>query len=57
MATKYILLGLAVVVLALAFTSMARGGMTSHPQTRTWLIIGGIFALVSAWLFYQGLMT
>ena len=26
----------------------------SHPQVRTWLLIGVIFGVVSAWLFYQG---
>jgi hypothetical protein len=47
---KYILAGLAVL-----FTVMgiARGG-PSHPQSRTWLLIGVIFGGVSAWLFYQG---
>jgi hypothetical protein len=28
-----------------------RGGSLSHPQTKTWLIVGAIFAAVSAWLF------
>jgi hypothetical protein len=50
MATKYIVAALAVIFLVLGF---ARDG-PSHPQTRTWLIIGAIFAAVSAWLFYQG---
>ena len=26
----------------------------SHPQGRTWLLIGVIFAVVSVWLFQQG---
>jgi hypothetical protein len=50
-ATKYILGTLAIVFLALA---IARGGGPTNPQRRTWLIIGVIFAAVSAWLFYQG---
>lgn len=48
MAAKYILGGLAVAFILLAL----RAG--SAPQRRTWLIIGGIFSAVSAWLFYQG---
>src|SRR5262245_8834249 len=31
-----------------------RGGRHAHPQTRTWLLVGGIFAAVSAWLFWMG---
>ncbi|HVQ16106.1 MAG TPA: hypothetical protein VMS40_21040 [Vicinamibacterales bacterium] len=54
MATKYILAALSVVFLILAVSRMARGGGAAHPQSRTWLLIGVIFAAVSAWLFYQG---
>ena len=53
MAAKYILAALSVLFLVLAFTRMARGGGATHPQSRTWLLIGIIFGLVSAWLFYQ----
>jgi len=53
-ATKYILAALSVVFLILAVSRMARGGGAAHPQSRTWLLIGVIFAAVSAWLFYQG---
>jgi hypothetical protein len=53
-AAKYILAALAAVFLVMAIARMARGGRVAHPQTRTWLIIGVIFAAVSAWLFYQG---
>jgi high-affinity Fe2+/Pb2+ permease len=49
-AAKYILAGLAAVFIVMA---LARGG-PSHPQSRTWLLIGVIFGAVSAWLFYQG---
>jgi hypothetical protein len=48
MATKYILARLAVLFVVLA---LARGGL-SRPQARTWLLIAGIFGVVSAWLFY-----
>ncbi len=40
-----------VVFLALAAVNAARGRGVSHPQTRTWLVVGVIFAGVSAWLF------
>ena len=53
MAAKYILAALSVVFLILAIARSGRGGGAPHPQTRTWLIIGVIFAVVSAWLFYQ----
>jgi len=53
-AAKYILAVLSVVFLALAISRLARGGGASHPQTRTWLIIGIIFGVVSAWLFSRG---
>jgi hypothetical protein len=53
-AAKYILAVLSTVFLILAIARSARSGSASHPQTRTWLIIGVIFGLVSAWLFYKG---
>jgi hypothetical protein len=53
-ATKYILAALSVVFLVLATGRLARGAGLAHGQARTWLLIGGIFAAVSAWLFYQG---
>jgi high-affinity Fe2+/Pb2+ permease len=49
-AAKYILAGLAVLFIVMG---IVRGG-PSHPQSRTWLLIGVIFSAVSAWLFYQG---
>lgn len=53
MNAKYILAALSVVFLILAATRLARGGGPLHPQTRTWLLVGVIFAVVSAWLFYR----
>lgn len=53
MATKYILLALALVFFMLAVGRMFRTRTLSHPQSRTWLIIAVIFAAVSAWLFSQ----
>ena len=54
MAAKYILAALSALFLVLAVSRMAGGSGASPPQTRTWLIIGVIFALVSAWLFSRG---
>jgi uncharacterized membrane protein YdcZ (DUF606 family) len=53
-AAKYILGVLAVLFLAAALMQRARGGRNAHPQTRTWLLVGGIFGVVSAWLFARG---
>jgi hypothetical protein len=49
--TRYILAVLSAVFLALAAGQMARGRGPAHPQTRTWLLVGVIFAVVSGWLF------
>ncbi|MEP7306570.1 MAG: hypothetical protein ABJA98_13720 [Acidobacteriota bacterium] len=54
MAAKYILAVLAVTFLAAAIMRMSRGGGVSHPQTRTWLLVGVLFSAVSVWLFFQG---
>jgi hypothetical protein len=52
MAAKYILAVLAVVFLTLATLGPATG--RPRPQTRTWLLVGVIFGLVSLWLFARG---
>jgi len=54
MLTKYILGALSVVFLILGVSRVGRDAGRSHPQSRTWLLIGVIFGAVSAWLFYQG---
>jgi hypothetical protein len=54
MAAKYILAVLAVAFLTAALIGLARRGGTSRPQTNAWLLTGTIFAVVSAFLFYQG---
>ena len=51
MAAKYILGALAIAFLIAAIMRLSRGGGVFHPQTRTWLLVGVIFAAVSAWLF------
>ena len=53
MLTKYILGALSLVFLTLALVRMAGGG-PKRAQSRTWLLIGVIFGVVSVWLFYQG---
>jgi hypothetical protein len=52
MLAKYIIGGLAAVFLLAALLRLSAAG-SSHPQFRTWLLLGGIFTVVSAWLFYQ----
>ena len=51
MAAKYILAALSILFLTLAITGRASG--RPRPQTRTWLIVGVMFAVVAAWLFAQ----
>jgi 2-keto-3-deoxy-6-phosphogluconate aldolase len=53
MTTKYILAAVGGIFLLVGCMPAARGGL-SHPQARTWLLVGVIFCLVSGWLFYQG---
>jgi uncharacterized membrane protein HdeD (DUF308 family) len=53
MLAKYILAGLAALFLAAAVLRLTGERGWSHPQVRTWLLLGGIFTAVSAWLFYQ----
>ena len=48
-AAKYIFAGLAALFIVMG---LARGG-PSHPQSRTWLLVGVIFGAVAAWLFSQ----
>ena len=49
MAAKYILAALGALFLIAAAIGVATG--RPRPQTRTWLLVGGIFAIVSIWLF------
>lgn len=55
MAAKYILAALSVIFLALGAMRLVSGGprASAHPQARAWLLIGGIFAVVSVYLFWQ----
>ena len=51
-AAKYILAALAAVFLALGVVRLT--GVAAQSSSRTWLLVGAIFAAVSAWLFSQG---
>jgi len=51
MAAKYILAVLAAVFLVLAGVRLGRDGGRIMPASRTWLLIGIIFGLVSAYLW------
>ena len=51
MPAKYILAVLGVVFLTLAFIRIVRDHAQITPASRTWLTIGIIFALVSAYLW------
>jgi hypothetical protein len=48
MLARYILAALAILFLLAGGTRGAR-----HPQGRTWLTVGVIFAAVALWLFYS----
>jgi hypothetical protein len=50
--TKYVFAILAVVFVLLGVVRLARDRGRWHPQRRTWLLIGAIFAAVSAWLWF-----
>jgi hypothetical protein len=55
MAAKYILALLAAAFSVLGAAGIARSRRSAASgQARTWLLVGAIFAAVSAWLFYQG---
>ncbi len=52
MAVRYILGSLAIVFLVLGGVRSLKEGRVG-PAARTWLTIGVIFGLVSAWLWYS----
>lgn len=53
MAAKYILAVLACGFLIAGTFGLVRGAAPPSPQSRTWLLVGAIFGVVSAWLFYR----
>ena len=52
MAAKYILAVLACTFVGLGVVRLSRGDRQRNAQARVWLLIGAIFAGVSAWLWY-----
>jgi hypothetical protein len=54
MGARYILAVLSAVFLAFAASRLGRGSAAARGQARVWLMIGVMFGLVSAWLFYAG---
>ena len=48
---KIIFPAIALLFLGLGAMRLMRDGGKWHPQSKTWLLTGGIFALVSAWLW------
>ena len=54
MAAKYILVLASAIFLLLAIARIVKDGMHIGPASRTWLIVGCIFGLVSLWLWIGG---
>jgi hypothetical protein len=54
MSVALIFTALAALFMTMAAIRIGRDRSISHPQPRTWLLIGAIFGAVSAYLFYQG---
>jgi hypothetical protein len=54
MSAKHVLTILSVVFLSLAARRILRDGGTVAPAVRAWLIVGGMFAVVSVWLWLTG---
>jgi uncharacterized membrane protein HdeD (DUF308 family) len=50
MSAAYILVGVGAVFLVAAIVRLTRDQGRLHPQSRTWLLIAGIFAVVGIWL-------
>jgi hypothetical protein len=53
MAAKYILAVFSVVFFIAAIVRLARDKGRLAPASKTWLLVGFIFAAVSIWLFWQ----
>lgn len=54
MTAKYILAALAIAFAIASVARFARDGGRPRAQSGTWLLIAGLFGVVSAWLFSQG---
>ncbi|MDB5976919.1 MAG: hypothetical protein JWR07_3679 [Nevskia sp.] len=53
MHARTILAILALVFLVAAALRLARDGGQIKPASKTWLLVGGIFAAVSGWLWFK----
>jgi hypothetical protein len=53
LAAKYILAAGVAILVVFSLVRRARDGRFT-PQTRTWLMVAAIFAIVSAWLSLRG---
>jgi hypothetical protein len=53
MAAKYILAVLSIAFITAGTLRSMRDSSKLHPQARAWLLIGLLFGIVSAWLFYR----
>ncbi len=53
MAAKYILAVLSIIFLFTGITRVIREGGRIGPASKAWLLVGGIFAAVSLWLWYS----
>jgi hypothetical protein len=53
LSARGILTALSAVFLVLALTRIVQGTKASNPAIRTWLIIGFVFGVVSAWLWLR----
>jgi len=49
----YICAAVSVLFLTAGVLRLIRDKGGSHPQSRTWLLVGAIFAVVGAWLLYR----
>lgn len=50
MNAAYILLGVGAIFLVAAIVRLTRDRGRLHPQSRTWLLVAGIFTVVGIWL-------
>ena len=53
MSAPLVIATLAVLFVVMGIARAARDGSLSHPQTRIWLMVGVIFAVMAAYSFYS----
>jgi hypothetical protein len=54
MSAPIVIAVLAVLFLSLGVARAVRNGSLSHPRTRTWLLVGAIFGVMSAYSYFSG---